>query len=155
MIRRLRLNTNPGISKLVFSERQGNDFYPFSSKTAALGFIMLRSLHPVVCCFMRCPIQIVTSIIYRVKKLSHSPCLCVSTSMQPLQACIRSSSMSYQGTPHQQRYNIIIYILLHDREGDMGKYSARGWQYWPERSEGQYRTRELNIFPYRPTHGVQ
>ena len=33
----------------------------------------------------------------------------------------------------------------------MGKYSARGWQYWPERSEGQYRTRELNIyFPISP-----
>ena len=40
------------------------------------------------------------------------------------------------------------YILLHDREGDMGKYSAQGWQYWPEHSEGQYRTRELNISPY-------
>ena len=33
----------------------------------------------------------------------------------------------------------------------MGKYSVRGWQYWPERSEGQYRSRELNIFPYCPT----
>ena len=27
----------------------------------------------------------------------------------------------------------------------MGKYSTRGWQYWPDRREGQYRTRELNI----------
>ena len=35
----------------------------------------------------------------------------------------------------------------------MGKYSARGWQYWPDRREGQYRTRELNIFPYCPTLG--
>ena len=25
------------------------------------------------------------------------------------------------------RHAIIIYILLHDREGNMGKYSARGW----------------------------
>ena len=33
----------------------------------------------------------------------------------------------------------------------MGKYSARGWQYWPDRREGQFRTRELNIFPYCPT----
>ena len=33
----------------------------------------------------------------------------------------------------------------------MGKYSVRGWQYWPERSEGQYRSRELNISPYCPT----
>ena len=44
-----------------------------------------------------------------------------------------------------------IYILLHDWEGNMGKYSVRGWQYWPERSEGQYRSRELNISPYCPT----
>ena len=35
----------------------------------------------------------------------------------------------------------------------MGKYSAQGWQYWPDRREGQYRTRELNIFPYCPTQG--
>ena len=27
----------------------------------------------------------------------------------------------------------------------MGKYSVRGWQYWPDRREGQYRTQELNI----------
>ena len=33
----------------------------------------------------------------------------------------------------------------------MGKYSARGWQYWPDHREGQYRTRELNIFLYCPT----
>ena len=33
----------------------------------------------------------------------------------------------------------------------MGEYSVRGWQYWPERSEGQYRSRELNIPPYCPT----
>ena len=45
------------------------------------------------------------------------------------------------------------YILLHDWEGNMGKYSARWWQYWPDRREGQYRTRELNIFPYCPTLG--
>ena len=35
----------------------------------------------------------------------------------------------------------------------MGKYSARGWQYWPDRREGQYRTRELNIYPYCLTLG--
>ena len=40
------------------------------------------------------------------------------------------------------------YILLHDWEGNTGEYSVRGWQYWPERSEGQYRSRELNIPPY-------
>ena len=34
----------------------------------------------------------------------------------------------------------IKYILLHYREGNMGKYSARGWQYWPDQREGQYRT---------------
>ena len=39
-------------------------------------------------------------------------------------------------------------ILLHDWEVNMGKYSVRGWQYWPDRREGQYRTRELNISPY-------
>ena len=33
----------------------------------------------------------------------------------------------------------------------MGEYSVRGWQYWPERSEGQYRSQELNIPPYCPT----
>ena len=33
----------------------------------------------------------------------------------------------------------------------MGKYSVRGWQYWPDRREGQYRTRELNISPYCTT----
>ena len=33
----------------------------------------------------------------------------------------------------------------------MGKYSARGWQYWPDRREGQYRTRKLNISTYCPT----
>ena len=43
------------------------------------------------------------------------------------------------------------YILLHDWEGNTGEYSVRGWQYWPERSEGQYRSRELNIPPYCPT----
>ena len=32
------------------------------------------------------------------------------------------------------------YILLHYREGNMGKYSARGWQYLPDRRKGQYRT---------------
>ena len=42
-------------------------------------------------------------------------------------------------------------ILLHDWEGNMGEYSVRGRQYWPERSEGQYRSRELNIPPYCPT----
>ena len=42
-------------------------------------------------------------------------------------------------------------ILLHDWEGNTGEYSVRGWQYWPERSEGQYRSRGLNIPPYCPT----
>ena len=41
-------------------------------------------------------------------------------------------------------------ILLHDWEGNTGEYSVRGWQYWPEHSEGQYRSRELNIPPYCP-----
>ena len=36
----------------------------------------------------------------------------------------------------------------------MGKYSVRGWQYWPDRREGQYITRELNISPYCPTQGT-
>ena len=45
----------------------------------------------------------------------------------------------------------IKYILLHDWEGNTGEYSVRGWQYWPERSEGQYRSRELNIPPHCPT----
>ena len=44
-----------------------------------------------------------------------------------------------------------LYILLHYREGNMGKYSVQGWQYWPDRREGQYRARELNISPYCPT----
>ena len=35
----------------------------------------------------------------------------------------------------------------------MGKYSVRGWKYWPDRREGQYRTRELNISPYFLTKG--
>ena len=35
----------------------------------------------------------------------------------------------------------------------MGKYSVRGWQYWPDRREGQYIARELNISPYCPTQG--
>ena len=34
-----------------------------------------------------------------------------------------------------------------------GKYSVRGWQYWPDRREGQYISRELNISPYCPTQG--
>ena len=46
---------------------------------------------------------------------------------------------------------IYTYILLHDWEGNTGEYSVRGWQYWPEHSEGQYRSRELNIPPYCPT----
>ena len=33
-----------------------------------------------------------------------------------------------------------IYILLHDWKGNTGEYSVRGWKYWPERSEGQYRS---------------
>ena len=36
----------------------------------------------------------------------------------------------------------------------MGKYSVRGWQYWPDRREGQYISRELNISPYCPTQGT-
>ena len=36
----------------------------------------------------------------------------------------------------------------------MGKYSVRGWQYWPDHREGQYITRELNISPYCPTQGT-
>ena len=35
----------------------------------------------------------------------------------------------------------------------MGKYSVRGWQYWPDRREGQYISQELNISPYCPTQG--
>ena len=40
---------------------------------------------------------------------------------------------------------INIIILLHDWEGNTGEYSVRGWQYWPDRREGQYIARELNI----------
>ena len=36
----------------------------------------------------------------------------------------------------------------------MGKYSVQGWQYWPDRREGQYRSRELNISPYCLTLGT-
>ena len=43
------------------------------------------------------------------------------------------------------------YILLHDWEGNTGEYSVRGWQYCPDRREGQYITRELNIPLYCPT----
>ena len=50
--------------------------------------------------------------------------------------------------------SIEYYILLHDWAGNMGKYSVRGWQYWPDRREGQYITRELNISPYCPTQGT-
>ena len=49
--------------------------------------------------------------------------------------------------------NQIKNILLHYREGNKGKYLVRGWQYWPDQREGQYRTQELNIFPYCPTKG--
>ena len=28
----------------------------------------------------------------------------------------------------------------HDWEGNIGEYSVRGWQYWPDRREGQYIT---------------
>ena len=48
-------------------------------------------------------------------------------------------------------WSMYKYILLHDWEGNTGEYSVQGWQYWPERSEGQYRSRELNIPPYCPT----
>ena len=50
---------------------------------------------------------------------------------------------------------LYIYILLHDWEGNTGEYSVRGWQYWPERSEGQYRSRELNIPRIARPKGVQ
>ena len=30
--------------------------------------------------------------------------------------------------------------ILHDREGNTGEYSVQGWQYWPDRREGQYIT---------------
>ena len=46
---------------------------------------------------------------------------------------------------------ILHIILLHDWEGNTGEYSVRGWQYWPDRREGQYITRELNIPLYCPT----
>ena len=52
---------------------------------------------------------------------------------------------------HVKVYCLWSHILLHDWEGNTGEYSVRGWQYWPERSEGQYRSRELNIPPYCPT----
>jgi len=32
----------------------------------------------------------------------------------------------------------IKYILLHEWEGSTGEYSVQGWQYWPDRREGQY-----------------
>ena len=28
-------------------------------------------------------------------------------------------------------------------ESNTGEYSVRGWQYWPDRREGQYITREV------------
>jgi len=43
---------------------------------------------------------------------------------------------------------INLYILLHKWEGSTGKYSVRGWQYWSNRREGQYRSRESNILLY-------
>ena len=46
---------------------------------------------------------------------------------------------------------VLVNILLHDWEGNTGEYSVRGWQYWPDRKEGQYITRELNIPLYSPT----
>ena len=45
----------------------------------------------------------------------------------------------------------ITYILLHKWEGSTGEYSVRGWQYWPDRREGQYTSREPNILLYCPT----
>jgi len=46
---------------------------------------------------------------------------------------------------------LYIYILLHEWEGGTGEYLVRGWQYWPDRREGQYRSRESNILLYCPT----
>ena len=56
-------------------------------------------------------------------------------------------------TVYPAMHAINKYILLHYREGNMGKYSAQEWQYWPDRRKGQYRARELNISPYCPTKG--
>jgi len=41
-----------------------------------------------------------------------------------------------------------IYILLHEWEGSTGEYSVQGWQYWPDRREGQYKSWEPNILLY-------
>ena len=67
-------------------------------------------------------------------------------------------SRTLEGSPRYRSGSCAIctgpaskYILLHDWEGNTGELSVRGWQYWPERSEGQYRSRELNIPPYCPT----
>ena len=45
-------------------------------------------------------------------------------------------------------YTKYIYILLHDWEGNAGRYSVR------DRRVGRYRGRERNISPYCPTRGM-
>jgi len=43
--------------------------------------------------------------------------------------------------------SVLQYIIA--RMG--GEYSVQCWQYWPDRREGQYRSREPIIFLYCPT----
>ena len=45
------------------------------------------------------------------------------------------------GRYYSEDIKCVINILLHDWEGNM----VRGWQYWPDRREGQYIAREPHI----------
>ena len=47
---------------------------------------------------------------------------------------------------------ILIIAWLGGQYGEI--FSFWGWQYWPDRREGQYITWELNISPYCPTQGT-
>ena len=49
---------------------------------------------------------------------------------------------------------IILNILLHDWEGNMGKYSVWDRPYRPNRMEGRYRGQERNISLYCLTRGI-
>ena len=48
----------------------------------------------------------------------------------------------------------VIYILLHDWEGNTGRYSIRDRPYRPNQREGRYRGREQNISQYCLIQGI-
>ena len=52
--------------------------------------------------------------------------------------CLSATTGTVEST--MKLIKVLDIILLHDWAGNMGKYSVRGWQYWPDRREGQYIT---------------